>query len=53
MKKIIYTEPDDYLPKEIREKFFGKDKTKKTDMAKETAAKKTEQRRSNGDNQTE
>ena len=22
-KKIVYSEPDDYFPKEIREKYFG------------------------------
>ena len=53
MEKIIYTEPDDYLPKEIREKYFGKDKTDQTDMAKETAAEKTAQEESNADGQIE
>ena len=39
MKKIKYTEPKDYIPKEIREKYFGKAATKKT-AKKTTAAKK-------------
>lgn len=38
MKKITYTEPKDYMPKEIREKYFGK---KKTSTAKKTATKRT------------
>ena len=38
MKKIKYTEPQDYLPKEIRDKFFGKKKA--TSTAKKTAEKK-------------
>lgn len=40
MKKITYSEPNDYLPKEIREKFFGKKKAKKSSTAKKTATKK-------------
>ena len=37
MKKITYTEPKDYLPKEIRDKYFGK---KKTSTVKSTGTKK-------------
>lgn len=34
-KKIIYAEPVDYFPKEIRDEVFGKKKTtKKTDKKK-------------------
>lgn len=41
MKKAIkYTEPNDYFPKEIREKYFGKKTAKKTSTAKKTGAKK-------------
>ena len=40
MKKINYTEPKDYIPKEIREKYFGKTKAKKTGTAKKPAAKR-------------
>ena len=47
MKKITYTEPNNYLPKEIRDKYFGKGSTakktgtaKKTSTAKKPAAKK-------------
>ena len=39
MKTIKYTEPKDYLPKEIRDKFFGKPKAKKSSTVKKTAAK--------------
>ena len=38
MKKITYTEPKDYLPKEIRDKYFGKGK--KTNTVKSTGTKK-------------
>lgn len=38
MKKITYTEPKEYLPKEIRDKYFGKPKAKKT-AKKKTKAK--------------
>ena len=40
MKKVTYSEPNDYLPKEIREKFFGKKKTKKSSTAKKSGTKK-------------
>lgn len=40
MKKITYTEPKDYLPKEIREKYFGKSKTKKTSTASKPGTKR-------------
>lgn len=40
MKQIKYTEPKDYFPKEIREKYFGK--PKKTSTAKKTTTKKKE-----------
>ena len=42
MKTIKYSEPKDYLPKEIRDKYFGKSKSstaKKT--GKKTGAKKS------------
>ena len=39
MKKIKYTEPTSYLPKEIRDKYFGKKK-------KTTTEKKTEKKKS-------
>ena len=38
MKKITYTEPKEYLPKEIRDKYFGKPTAKKT-AKKKTKAK--------------
>ena len=37
MKQIKYSEPKDYMPKEIREKYFGK---KKATTAKKTTTKK-------------
>lgn len=37
--KITYSEPSGYLPKEIMEKFFGKQATKKTSK-KPTSKKK-------------
>ena len=41
MKKIVYSEPNDYFPKEIRDKIFGKG-AKKTSTAKKTSnVKKT------------
>ena len=40
MKKITYSEPNDYLPKEIRDKYFGKSKAKKTSTAKKTGTTK-------------
>lgn len=39
MKSIKYTEPKDYLPKEIRDKYFGKPKAKKSSTVKKTTAK--------------
>lgn len=39
-KKIVYSEPADYFPKEIREKYFGDDKPKKKTVKKTTATKK-------------
>lgn len=42
MKKITYSEPNDYLPKEIRDRFFGKTAAKKSTPAKKpTTVKKT------------
>ena len=38
MKTIKYTEPKDYLPKEIRDKYFGKG-AKKTSTVKKTGTK--------------
>ena len=40
MKKITYSEPKDYLPKEIRDKYFGKPKAKKSSTVKKPATKK-------------
>ena len=40
MKKITYSEPNDYLPKEIRDKFFGKKTAKKTSTVKKPGTKK-------------
>ena len=40
MKKITYTEPRDYFPKEIRDKFFGKPKAKKSKPVKKPKEKK-------------
>ena len=40
MRTIKYTEPAEYLPKEIREKYFGKPKAKKTGTAKKTTSTK-------------
>lgn len=43
MAKIKYTEPNEYFPKEIRDKYFGKPKAKKSGTAKKktsTRAKK-------------
>ena len=39
-KKIVYSEPADYFPKEIREKHFGKGTTKKKTAAKKKTVKK-------------
>ena len=39
MKKIKYSEPNDFFPKEIRDKYFGKQK--KAPAKKATPAKKT------------
>lgn len=39
-KKIRYSEPVGYFPKEIRDKYFG-DKSKKTDSGKKTTTKKS------------
>ena len=39
MKKIKYSEPKDFFPKEIRDKYF-KQTPKKTGAAKKTAKKK-------------
>ena len=41
MKKITYSEPNDYLPKEIRDKFFGKTPAKKSTAKKTSTVKKT------------
>ena len=44
MKTIKYSEPKDYLPKEIREKYFGKGAKKptvKSSTAKKTGTKKS------------
>ena len=40
MKNIKYTEPNDYLPKEIRDKFFGKTGAKKPTAAKKPSTTK-------------
>ena len=40
MKKITYSEPSDYLPKEIRDKYFGKQKAKKPSTVKKPGTKK-------------
>jgi len=41
MKKgIKYTEPNDYMPKEIFDKYFGKKKTEKKATPKKTGTKK-------------
>lgn len=41
-KKTTYREPDDYFPKEIYDKYFGKGAEKKKATAKKsTTAKKT------------
>ena len=40
MKQNKYTEPTSYLPKEIRDKYFGKTAKKKTAAPKKTTAKK-------------
>ena len=41
MKKAIkYSEPNDYFPKEVREKFFGKSKAKKPTVKKPTVKRK-------------
>lgn len=41
-KKIVYSEPADYLPKEIRDKYFndGKSKKKPATAKKATTTKK-------------
>ena len=38
MKGIKYTEPTSYMPKSVRDKYFGK--KKKTESTKKTGAKK-------------
>ena len=41
MKKIKYTEPNDYFPKNVRDKFFGNTKAKKSSTSgKKTGSKK-------------
>ena len=45
MKKITYTEPKDYIPKEIRDKFFGKNTAKKPTVKKPTAKKTTSKKK--------
>lgn len=39
-KKIKYTEPDSYFPKEIRDKYYGKKSAAKSSAKKTTAKKK-------------
>ena len=39
-KKIRYSEPGDYFPKEIRDKYFGVDENKTTVKSKKKIAKK-------------
>lgn len=45
-RKYVYVEPDDYIPKELYEKYFGKEEDeeqeeeKKKDEKKETKKKK-------------
>lgn len=39
-KKIVYSEPADYFPKEIREKYFGDEKAKKKSATKKKTVKK-------------
>ena len=40
MKSIKYTEPEGYMPKAIRDKYFGKPKAKKTSTVKKPGTKK-------------
>ena len=41
MKKAIkYSEPNDYFPKNVRDKYFGKQTAKKASSDKKTGAKK-------------
>ena len=45
-KKYVYVEPNDYIPKELYEKYFGKEEEEQEEEKKKTEKKETKKKQS-------